>query len=320
MRKKFIGLLFLLMFVNSTYAAMLVNKAVVNMYKTPDTNASVVSQATYGAKVNIIAPKVTSSCENNTKNYYGWYCIQTPDHYFGWVESATLRNNPSYYKSIERNPNSFLTTTNVKTYLYQDNSTSSHQPIMALPFDTKLRILAQPEKDNKRWIKVKLINGFSAWIQRGMIHVGNYHLSMHNMLKITPKFIGLPYTWGGSSSFGFDCSGFTQAMYKIVGIKLLRDSGLQANQINAVTVLTPKQLQQDQFNRLHPGDLLFFGHHGHITHVGLYLGIYGKKHYQFIDSSVDDDQGENDPVLAVNDLSAKFWRSLFVVAKHYSVT
>ena len=37
-------------------------------------------------------------------------------------------------------------------------------------------------------------------------------------------FLNAPYLWGGRSFFGIDCSGFTQIIYKINGIKLPRDA------------------------------------------------------------------------------------------------
>jgi len=32
------------------------------------------------------------------------------------------------------------------------------------------------------------------------------------MLEFSKRFLGLPYTWGGTSSFGYDCSGFAQML------------------------------------------------------------------------------------------------------------
>ena len=77
-------------------------------------------------------------------------------------------------------------------------------------------------------------------------------------------FSGLPYLWAGTSSDGFDCSGFTAAVYGVHGVVLPRDADDQAG------VGTPVERSS-----LQPGDLLFFSpsaERSAITHVSMYLG------------------------------------------------
>jgi cell wall-associated NlpC family hydrolase len=76
------------------------------------------------------------------------------------------------------------------------------------------------------------------------------------------KYLNSPYMWGGKSTFGVDCSGFTQMVFKICGYRLLRDSGQQAAQGKPV-----KSLQEAK-----PGDLVFFKNaENNIHHVGILL-------------------------------------------------
>jgi gamma-D-glutamyl-L-lysine dipeptidyl-peptidase len=76
------------------------------------------------------------------------------------------------------------------------------------------------------------------------------------------KFLNTAYLWGGKSVFGIDCSGFTQSVYKMLGIHLFRDSQQQATQGELVAFL-----QQS-----HCGDLAFFDdEEGRIIHVGILL-------------------------------------------------
>ena len=75
-------------------------------------------------------------------------------------------------------------------------------------------------------------------------------------------YLNTPYLWGGRTPFGIDCSGFTQMVYRLNGIKLLRDASQQVEQGEALDF--PEEAQ--------PGDLAFFDNEvGAITHVGIVL-------------------------------------------------
>ena len=70
--------------------------------------------------------------------------------------------------------------------------------------------------------------------------------------------LGKPYVWGATGADTFDCSGFTQYVYKhATGIDISRTTYTQINAGQAVS--------QDQ---LQPGDLVF----PHAGHVGIYVG------------------------------------------------
>ena len=72
------------------------------------------------------------------------------------------------------------------------------------------------------------------------------------------QFLGTPYVWGGTSPSGFDCSGFTQYVFRnAAGVSLPRTT---YEQINVGTPVAYSDLQ--------PGDLVF----PHTGHVGIYVG------------------------------------------------
>lgn len=74
-------------------------------------------------------------------------------------------------------------------------------------------------------------------------------------------YLNCPYLWGGRSPFGIDCSGFSQIVYKMCGIKILRDAKQQAEQGEKIELSNAKL-----------GDLAFFENDkGKITHVGIML-------------------------------------------------
>lgn len=82
------------------------------------------------------------------------------------------------------------------------------------------------------------------------------------LIKIARKYLYAPYQWGGTSPFGIDCSGFTQAVFKMVGTRLKRDVGEQVHQGDLISF----------FEEAQPGDLAFFDNRkGKIIHTGLIL-------------------------------------------------
>ncbi|MBN1651560.1 MAG: C40 family peptidase [Bacteroidales bacterium] len=82
------------------------------------------------------------------------------------------------------------------------------------------------------------------------------------LTKMALVYLNAPYLWGGKTPFGIDCSGFTQNVYKMAGIKLKRDAAQQATQGHTLSFLSEAK----------PGDLLFFDNADElITHVGILL-------------------------------------------------
>jgi len=86
---------------------------------------------------------------------------------------------------------------------------------------------------------------------------------IQNLLQHALALLGTPYRWGGTGSDGFDCSGLVgYVFHSALGIDLPRVSRDMA---------TTGELVSDRAN-LSPGDLVFFGHRGRVSHVGIYVG------------------------------------------------
>jgi len=100
----------------------------------------------------------------------------------------------------------------------------------------------------------------------------NLWLKHNNKLILTQKvetkakkLLGKPYVWGATGPNCFDCSGFTQKVYKVIGVNLPRVSKNQA-QVGELV----------HFDELKEGDMVFFDtskkYQGKVNHVGIYLG------------------------------------------------
>lgn len=80
------------------------------------------------------------------------------------------------------------------------------------------------------------------------------------MLRFATSFLRAPYLWGGRTPAGIDCSGFTQLIYKSIGVQIPRDASQQVDLGETVDFVAEAAA----------GDLAFFQNaEGRIIHVGM---------------------------------------------------
>ena len=85
--------------------------------------------------------------------------------------------------------------------------------------------------------------------------------SADTLISNAKKYMGTPYRWGGTRPGGFDCSGYTQYVFRETGVNIPRTTG---QQINVGTPIAKSQLKT--------GDLVFFNTSGRgVSHVGIYI-------------------------------------------------
>jgi cell wall-associated NlpC family hydrolase len=243
-----------------------VNEPVVDMRESPTHESKVVSQAIFSENITV------------QKKIEDWAYIVTPDQYSGWVPSNSFvpRNEP-YHTSLK--------VSRLAAHIYGIKDTE-FGPVKTLPYGSKLNAVNATD----RWIEVLLPDGKICYIQKGDIAPEQELKDKKDLVAFCKKFIGLPYTWGGRSSFGYDCSGFVQMLYSQIGLNLQRDAKQQILDIRFKTVYV---------DHVEPGDLIFFGKSEQkISHVGMYLGDG-----QFIHSTVQELQ----PWIRVSSLQDFEW-------------
>ena len=177
-----------------------------------------------------------------------WCYIKMEEGYNGWIHAFYLsKYNVTNTKS--------LTLTNRYTPLSLKQE-AGRSIIALLSFSTIVPII---EKTSK-YYQIQLINGKGGFIPHQDIAVSK---TRDDIIRLASSLIGIPYLWGGKSSFGYDCSGFIQMVLKAVGIYIPRDTGMQ------IEFEDLKEITQDV---VQPGDLIFFSKNNCTIHVAFITG------------------------------------------------
>ena len=285
---------------------------VANMYSHPSDKSDVVSQAIYGSNVKLLVARGE------------WSRIQTSDRYRGWIPSRHLRTILVGQGYAMSGPT--VQVESLFANVYDDPDLTRHKPIVTIPFETKLEIAPEAQAGEKKaaikadpgkngeakkaqakkgpekkipegWLQVRLPDQRNAWIQAGDVTPDPKPLTIPESIELGKRFLGIPYLWGGRSSFGFDCSGFTQMLVRARGINMPRDADQQAAW-SGVTAIDRKDLQA--------GDLLFFGSSAKsITHTGMYIG-----NGQFIQDTTNEH-----PVVQISRLDDEPWTHQLVACR-----
>jgi gamma-D-glutamyl-L-lysine dipeptidyl-peptidase len=165
--------------------------------------------------------------------------ITANDRYQGWIGRLQfVMLGHIAYKTLRQNPPSITYRAVTQAWKKSDNS------VLYLPVGSSLVFL----------------QGTTCQIANEKFEIIG-EIGETESLEITAKsFINTAYLWGGRTHYGIDCSGFTQAVFKLQDIDLPRDAWMQAEQGEIVDFLSEAKL----------GDLAFFDNEeGKITHVGI---------------------------------------------------
>lgn len=208
--------------------------AVAPLRAEPSDRAEISSQLLFGDHVTVVQ-----------KNENWWMVKNAYDGYEGWMDFKQLAeiSSDDYLQLHECN---HLVPASFNNIVVDEQGSKYHlSPGSNLPFYSNGCCQIGVEKFNVEFLPRQ-------------IGVEN----LDGLIKDAFLFQNTPYLWGGRNIFGIDCSGFTQIVFKLNGIKLRRDAWQQAEQGVVVDFLSEAQ----------PGDVAFFDNaEGRIIHVGIML-------------------------------------------------
>jgi cell wall-associated NlpC family hydrolase len=222
---------------------------VADLRATPSDDAELVDQLHY---LEMPMPRVLASRD-------GWHYVQAEDHYFGWIKDDAVQVMPG-------NMAGRLVGVALAT-IYSEPDRSS-DVLGLLPAGTSLSTKQIPEPP-EGWLMLpssyleRALGARSAWVSLddavSVADLPHRPPTATDLIATAEAFLGVPYLWGGTTALGLDCSGYVQQVYRLNGIRLDRDAHQQAMEGRAVDVPAP-------------GDLIFFGTKGAVTHVALATG------------------------------------------------
>ncbi|MGJ8454291.1 NlpC/P60 family protein [Pseudothermotoga sp. U03pept] len=230
-----------------------VNLPYVNLMDAPRRTAqkNAVTQARMGEIVKLL------------KQNGDWYLVQMEDSYLGWVERNALwivdRAELDEYLSKK-----FVLVTSKFADLYNIKDKGSLEK--KLVQGTTLPYLHTEDQ----WVVIELPSGDQALVLKEDVELYDSREKVffiqkgaEYIIEVAKMHLGLPYLWAGTTSYGFDCSGFTQFCFKMAGYFLRRDADMQFQQGQIV----------NNREELKAGDLVFFQtYKPGPSHVGIYIG------------------------------------------------
>lgn len=209
--------------------------SIIPVRKEPSERSEMVTQILYGEHFEI------------KELFFGWSKVKLAfDGYEGWVDSKMI--TPISSRSVGKFKNGPVA---VSAEIFS---------IIPIKDDQNIMVVAGSSFPLWRPYKKEYTINKETHKLKGEVFYGDIKEKRNVAIKQALKYFNAPYLWGGRSPFGIDCSGFTQIIYKMIGIKIPREAGQQVHTGTALSFVDEAE----------PGDLAFFDDdNGNIVHVGI---------------------------------------------------
>ncbi len=236
----------------------IINISVANLRSNPSHSSELATQSTLGTIVKVY------------KKEDDWYYVQTPDKYLAWVDAAGIElADELKAENWDGDEKIIYTQTYGHAYSGPDEDTSIVSDLTAgnmltiLKYADKNFIARFPDGRNA-YVRKNEAEPYNSWLK-------NLNPTNETLVSTGKTLMGVPYLWGGTSTKGVDCSGFTKTIYFLNGMVIPRDASQQVHTGIPVD-------STGNFEKLQGGDLLFFGAKAtdstkeKVVHVGMWIG------------------------------------------------
>ncbi len=234
------------------------NNSVVNMRSNPKHSAELATQALLGMPLNVL------------KKNGGWYLVQSPDDYISWIDQGGIKLVNKEELDSWKKADKIIYLAN---YGFSYETAKKTGPKVG---DLVMGNVLQLLETQKTFYKVKYPDGRIGYVHRSEAQPferwrASLKVTQESLVATGKELMGVPYLWGGTSTKGVDCSGFTKTIYLMNGEIIPRDASQQINAGERVDITK-------NFENLQPGDLLFFGVPAtedkpqRVVHVGMWIG------------------------------------------------
>lgn len=236
----------------------IVRNSVANIRSEPSHPAQLSTQALLGMPLKVL------------KRQGGWYLVQTPDDYLSWIDSGGLTlMNEEEYAAWKTSPKLiYLSTFGVA---YAEPSVSAAR-VSDLVAGNVLKLNGR----EGHYYRAEFPDGRTAYVSRSEARPfdewkASLKATEGSLVATAKTMTGVPYLWGGTSTKGMDCSGFTKTIFFMNGWIIPRDASQQVHAGESIDT-------SEGFDNLRPGDLLFFGRPAtetspqRVVHVGMWIG------------------------------------------------
>ncbi len=235
----------------------IVNNSVANIRSNPKHSGELATQAILGTSLKVL--KINGD----------FYLVQTPDGYISWVDHGGVKLlTKEQFSSWNNSPKVIFTITS--GFVYQESHNELYKigdivlggQLILLSENSDYYKVQYPDK-REGFLKKSESTVYEAWLNQ--LHPSGSLLELY-----AKELLGVPYLWGGTSTKGMDCSGFTKTVYLMNGLVIPRDA---SQQIMAGEDVDARL----DFSNLDKGDLMFFGKKAtdstkqRVTHVGIWL-------------------------------------------------
>ena len=261
-----------------------------NVRKGPGTNHSIIGSLAGGS---VVQSKEKSG---------GWVKVVLPNGSTGWVSGqyvsstneSTSNSGSSQNNKPSQNNESTAASGRVKVTISKGlNIRKGPGTGNAIVGSLAGGSVVEVKEKSSGWYKIKTANGVEGWVSgdyvtptdeplsggsssndtssennnpsnnNGSFGSGESSATGDKIVDYAYTLLGVPYKWGGNGPSSFDCSGYTQWVYRnAAGISIPRVSRDQAQAGTAV--------EKGNYKK---GDLLYFNTGGSgVSHVGIYIG------------------------------------------------